>query len=169
MSQYRKQKRRSHPFLKATCYDQAAAIPYRLSNSVPEILLITSTQKKRWIIPKGMISPKEDAASIARQEAWEEAGVTGRLWPVSIGWYEKGKGRRCRIIVYPLEVETVSDLWPEAGFRSRRWFPLEEAIQRASHLALRPILTHLGFLLASGRPLPHLGEEARESLAIPCS
>ena len=54
---------------------QAAALPIKAG----KICLITSSNGKRWIIPKGLIEPGQTAAENALQEAWEEAGLVGSL------------------------------------------------------------------------------------------
>jgi 8-oxo-dGTP pyrophosphatase MutT (NUDIX family) len=48
---------------------QAAALPLRQG----KVCIITSSNGKRWIIPKGLIDPGHTAGEAALQEAWEEA------------------------------------------------------------------------------------------------
>ena len=62
---------------------QAAAIPLRNGR----ICLVTSSNGKRWVIPKGLIEPNQSAGECALQEAWEEAGLTGVLQQEPIGSY----------------------------------------------------------------------------------
>jgi phosphohistidine phosphatase len=66
-------------------YEQSAVIPYRFVGSQLELLLITTLQKKRWTIPKGLIEAELGAAASACQEAWEEAGVTGQVSSSPVG------------------------------------------------------------------------------------
>jgi 8-oxo-dGTP pyrophosphatase MutT (NUDIX family) len=70
------------------------------------------------------LSPAESA----RKEAWEEAGVIGEVSRTPVGTYEYEKwGGNCTVTVYLLEVEKVSDDWPESKMRRRRWMSIGEA------------------------------------------
>lgn len=88
---------------------QYAAICYRRTgeSSCPiEILLITSRGTGRWVIPKGWPMGKKKPHEVASQEAWEEAGVRGRVRkrlgvtsPMSRGSMTVSSSRqRCRFI-----------------------------------------------------------------------
>ena len=70
---------------------QAGAIPVRERKDGPEVLLVTSVNKGRWIIPKGVIDPGFSAEETAESEAREEAGVSGRLHLPSVGRYRNLK------------------------------------------------------------------------------
>ena len=65
---------------------QYAALPYRTdAQGKLEILLITSKERRRWVIPKGNpISSMRNYETAAR-EAFEEAGVEGGIAPESVG------------------------------------------------------------------------------------
>jgi len=58
---------------------QAGAIPYRMADGKLEVLLVTSRETGRWVIPKGHIDDGMTPQTAASQEAWEEAGVTGEI------------------------------------------------------------------------------------------
>ena len=62
---------------------QAAVIAMRQG----QICLITSSSGKRWLLPKGHLEQGEDLQDTARHEAWEEAGVLGRLRDRPVGRY----------------------------------------------------------------------------------
>ena len=118
----------------AASKQQYAALPWRLAPDF-EILLITSRETKRWIIPKGWPVPGHSAAESAAQEAYEEAGIRGQMKAEAIGQYGYSKrlrGRtkkRFRVDVFALEVTEVLDLWPEAHERTRQWFsPADAAV-----------------------------------------
>lgn len=53
---------------------QAAAIPYEVHDGRVEVMLLTSRNTRRWIIPKGNIEKGETALKAAAAEAFEEAG-----------------------------------------------------------------------------------------------
>src|SRR5262245_66422734 len=97
---------------------QAAALPVREGKVCP----ITSSNGKRWVIPKGLIDPGHTAGESALQEAWEEAGLVGVLstHPVGSYLYEKW-GSTCHVTAFRMQVTQAYDEWPEKGLRQRRW------------------------------------------------
>src|SRR3954470_19706124 len=110
---------------------QSAALPYRLRRDGRglEVLLVTSMSKGDWIIPKGLVEPDLTPYDSAAKEAWEEAGVTGRVGTAAVGSYEYDKwGGVCVVAVYDLEVEQSHDAWPECFDRKRRWVTVDEAV-----------------------------------------
>jgi hypothetical protein len=72
---------------------QFAALPWRLSEGgTRQVMLLTSRETGRWIIPKGWPMKKRTPAEVARQEAYEEAGLIGHIVdkrPVGTFHYEK--------------------------------------------------------------------------------
>lgn len=130
-------------------YDQSAVIPYRLKAGEPEILLITSRKRKRWVVPKGVIEPFLSPAESAAQEAWEEAGLVGRVSAEPVGNYRYQKwGGICTVQVFLMEVETVLEEWPEANLRQRRWMSPEMAARAVSEEKLSQLIRSLPGLLA---------------------
>ncbi len=129
-------------------FEQSAVIPYRLKNEQLQVLLITNRKGKRWIIPKGLIetylTPQESAA----KEAYEEAGIRGKVLPDLWGiyYYEKWGGV-CRVQVFLLEVETLYIDWLEASFRQRQWFQLEAAIKVIQETEIKQMLEKLETLV----------------------
>jgi 8-oxo-dGTP pyrophosphatase MutT (NUDIX family) len=114
---------------------QYAALPWRQAPGF-EILLITSRQTRRWVIPKGWPIPAHSAAGTAAQEAYEEAGIRGEMTAQAIGYYgyskrlRGGAKKRFRVDVFGMEVTEVLDQWPEAHERARQWLsPAEAAIR----------------------------------------
>ena len=111
-------------------YSQAAAIPFRIAKGKVKIMLITSNRRKRWIVPKGVIEDWQSAKEAAREEAYEEAGVRGKIIGSKIGNYEYTKwGGTCRVDVFLLRVEEELKEWPEAEFRKRRWTDIPQALK----------------------------------------
>jgi 8-oxo-dGTP pyrophosphatase MutT (NUDIX family) len=97
---------------------QAAAIPLRGG----KICVITSSNGKRWVIPKGLIEPGQAAGETALQEAWEEAGLVGTLHPEPVGSYLYEKySNTYHVIVFVMDVTDVAQNWPERGLRQRSW------------------------------------------------
>jgi 8-oxo-dGTP pyrophosphatase MutT (NUDIX family) len=112
---------------------QVAALPYRQTDAGGvEFLLITSRETARWVIPKGWPMKGKEDRDAAAQEAWEEAGVRGRIGKRAVGRFEYDKilpdGRlRCSVAVFPLAVELTDFAWPEFGERRRRWLLPQDA------------------------------------------
>jgi len=103
--------------------------------------LVTSSNGKRWVIPKGLIEPGQTGGETALQEAWEEAGLVGSLRPEPIGSfiYEKWCGV-CHVTVFVLEVTEMKQDWPERALRQRIWTTPSGAIERLDDAGLVDIL-----------------------------
>ena len=116
---------------------QAAAVPFRHSDGVVEVCLITTIKAGRWTVPKGFIDPGATAPETAAREALEEAGLQGRVVGGPVGYYDITKlGGRYRVAVYVMRVDRVNDSWEEQAVRQRRWTTVPEAEEL---LAGRPI------------------------------
>ena len=84
------------------------------------MLLVTSRETKRWLIPKGWPIKGKKPHKAAAQEAEEEAGVKGEIKNKPLGYYDYWKRRAehfdlCRVKVYPLEVSKQLKTWREKG------------------------------------------------------
>ena len=107
---------------------QYGALCWRTTSSGIEVLLITSRDTGRWIIPKGWPMPGLAPEAAAEQEAWEEAGVEGVVNPMCVGRYGYLKcltpeaQMPCSVVVYGLRVSRMADSFPEADERRRQWF-----------------------------------------------
>jgi ADP-ribose pyrophosphatase YjhB (NUDIX family) len=86
-----------------------------------EILLVSSRDTGRWIIPKGWPMNRETPAAAAAVEAWEEAGVRGRAYETCVGhysyhkWIDEELSLPVVVAVFPLEVLRIDDDFPEAA------------------------------------------------------
>jgi 8-oxo-dGTP pyrophosphatase MutT (NUDIX family) len=124
---------------------QYAALPYRIEARQVRILLITSRETRRWVIPKGWpmagLKP-QDAAAV---EASEEAGLIGSIDDTPLGSYrylkrlKRDQTLAVQVIVFPLRVEGQVATWKEQGQRTYRWF----AYRRAASLVAEPSLRRL--------------------------
>ena len=124
--------------------EQSGVIPYRIMDGKMEVMLITSSASKRWVIPKGLIEPNMTPEDSAAKEAWEEAGVLGLVFPNLMGTYEYYKsGCTWQVDVFLLQVETVVENWPEAYKRKRQWVSIPKAIKRVDEPELKLILGNL--------------------------
>lgn len=126
---------------------QYAALPWRRTgDGEVEILLITSRETRRWVIPKGWpIRGKKPGPSAAR-EAFEEAGVEGEVSakPVGVFHYDKrlrsGRLQHIRAPVYALQVARELDAWPEKAERDREWVSPDEAAERVGEPELKALI-----------------------------
>jgi len=129
---------------------QYAALPFQIEGPQVRILLITSRDTKRWVIPKGWpvtgLKPQEAAAA----EAAEEAGIIGHVEPAPLGSYRylkriKGKpGVAVQVIVFPFLVEDYRETWKEQGERSFQWFRFQEAASLVAEPSLRRLIQEFG-------------------------
>jgi 8-oxo-dGTP pyrophosphatase MutT (NUDIX family) len=113
---------------------QYAALPWRrTADGEVCVLLITSRETRRWVIPKGWPMKGRTPAEAAAQEAFEEAGVTGRTDAQPLGAYDYGKRLRqglvqdVRVLVFALEVTAEQPAWPEQAQREKLWTSPAEA------------------------------------------
>jgi 8-oxo-dGTP pyrophosphatase MutT (NUDIX family) len=126
---------------------QVAALPFRVGpDGGIEILLITSRDTGRWIIPKGWPMIGRKAHRAAEREAYEEAGLEGRIAASPVGRYryekrfDEGRALPCLVRVYPMRVEAQHERWPERDQRTLRWFPPEEAARLVHEDELQRLL-----------------------------
>jgi 8-oxo-dGTP pyrophosphatase MutT (NUDIX family) len=121
---------------------QVAALVFRISEQGRlEILLITSLGTGRPVIPKGWPMKGLRDYAAAAKEAYEEAGIVGKIGHKSIGRYEylKRMASTFEVVsvdVYPLRAARQRKAWPERGRRELGWFTLEDAASMVSEPAL---------------------------------
>jgi 8-oxo-dGTP pyrophosphatase MutT (NUDIX family) len=108
--------------------NQAAAIGFRRTADGIEVCLIRRRGSRFWGIPKGWIEEGDSEQDTVLNEAWEEAGIEGRVIGESVGLYAYAKyGGQHTVAVYLMEVHDSHDDWDERSLRVRRWTSLEEA------------------------------------------
>jgi len=109
--------------------EQAACVPYRPVEDGYQVLLIT-TRRGKWTLPKGIVDPGETPEETACKEAFEEAGVRGEIDGDAIGGFTYSKwGEELTAQVYLLKVHETLDRFEEEEFRDRRWLERDEALQ----------------------------------------
>lgn len=126
---------------------QYGALCYRAGEAGGvEILLITSRDTGRWVLPKGWPMRGRTGPECALREAFEEAGVVGDVGAAPVGIYSYNKviephvGRTCAVTVFPVAVRKLRDSFPERGQRRRQWFAQQEAASLVAEPELRAIL-----------------------------
>jgi 8-oxo-dGTP pyrophosphatase MutT (NUDIX family) len=126
-------------------FRQAAALPFDSSHPQGRFLLITSLGTRRWILPKGNIEPGLTARESAEFEAFEEAGVIGRVAGSSIGTFtydktDDGEPMTHHVKVFPLEVRQMLERYPDSDLRKRQWMTPSEAAAAVDEQALKDLL-----------------------------
>jgi 8-oxo-dGTP pyrophosphatase MutT (NUDIX family) len=113
---------------------QIAALPYRTDeDGAPQVMLVTSRETRHWVIPKGWTIKGLKPFEAAAREAYEEAGLVGRIvgkQPIGSFKYEKLLPENrllCEVQVFLLHVDNQLDDWPEKEQRETRWFDPDEA------------------------------------------
>lgn len=128
---------------------QAGAIPFRRSAEGLQVLLITSRDRGRWVIPKGGIKKGFTPAQAAEAEAYEEAGVKGSLSPDPLGKFtytkltRNGVFRAATVLVYAMRVEKQLEKWPEQAQRRFKWMPIAEAVALVQEDGMATLLLRL--------------------------
>jgi phosphohistidine phosphatase len=122
-------------------YIQSGVIPYRIKDGKLQILLITSTRSRKWIIPKGVVEPDMTPQESGAQEAFEEAGVSGDVCENPVGSYQVKKwGGDCTVTLYPMMVTRVYDEWLEDSVRKRKWVKADSVSEKISNSAMREVV-----------------------------
>ncbi len=125
---------------------QSGALCWRMHRRRVEVLLITSRDTGRWVIPKGWPKDGMTAAEAAASEAWEEAGVGGHIGPEPLGLYAYDKRRPakpplpCVVSVFALRVTSLATRFPERRERRRKWFTAAKAAEIVAENELRALL-----------------------------
>jgi predicted phosphate transport protein (TIGR00153 family) len=145
---------------------QIAALPYRTTGNAGtgvgsvQIMLVTSRESRRWVIPKGNQESGLAPHAAAAAEAEEEAGVCGQVCPTPLGSYryrkKRGSGASLMIDVdvFPMVVTRELSHWKEQSQRERRWFSLGDAAAAVDEPDLRELIKSFsasGFKAAARR------------------
>lgn len=130
---------------------QVGALCWRISRTRDlQVLLVTSRETGRWVLPKGWPVPGLTDPVAAAREAWEEAGVRGPVGAAAVGAYDYDKVLdrdlpgpptvACRVTVYPLAAGKRQHRFPEAGQRRVKWFPRDKAAAKVTEPGLAAII-----------------------------
>ncbi|WP_299695007.1 NUDIX hydrolase [uncultured Tateyamaria sp.] len=129
---------------------QIAALPVRWdSKGRARVLMVTSRDTGRWVMPKGWLMDGKKPWHAAKIEALEEAGAIGFVSDRAIGHYHYtkrlGGGRKvvCRVTVYPMIVDRLKRRWKERKERKRHWFALRKAAKLVNETELTALLRTL--------------------------
>ena len=148
--------------------NQIGALCWRPHGTGHEVLLITSRDTGRWIIPKGWLvpvaattsPPTTTPADTAAREAWEEAGIEGSPEEEALGYFayrkglDEGRAIPCVVEVFALKVDRLTDRYPEKGERRRKWFRPEKAAKKVDEPDLRQLILSFAPPAEEGRRKP---------------
>lgn len=134
------------PMLRRPRRLQMAALCHRGEGRNRRYLLVTSRDTGRWIIPKGWPIRGLNASETALREAWEEAGVAKACVETDpIGSFDYDKGRKngfdvpVTALVYSVAVNDLSEDYPEACERERKWVTADAAAELVNEAELKSI------------------------------
>ena len=131
---------------------QVGALPYRRTDSGElEVMLVTSRTSRRWIIPKGWPMKHLAPSAAAAREAFEEAGVRGKIKPRPLGSFiyrkrpddDKAPDATCQVTVFALRVDRQARAWPERGQREALWLAAADAARQVEEPGLRELIVAL--------------------------
>lgn len=128
---------------------QIAAMPLRWKGDDVQVLMITSRDTGRWVVPKGWTMKGVDPWDAAAIEALEEAGAKGHIAREPFGTYgydkvlDDGAAVPCRVMVYPMIVSRLKSDWKERDERRRRWFEVGRAAELVDEPELAALLRQL--------------------------
>lgn len=130
--------------------EQIAALPLHWDKKGRlSVLMVTSRETRRWVMPKGWQMDGKKPWVAAEIEALEEAGAEGHIGSEVLGVYHYDKrigGGRvipCRVTVYPMIVDRLRKRWKERDERKRRWFTPKAAARRVNEPELADLLLSL--------------------------
>lgn len=124
---------------------QFGALCYRVKNGELQFCLVSSRGTGRWLVPKGWPMDGETPGQAAATEAWEEAGIEGRVRHRPLGVYSYFKTHNtdampCVVVVFTLKVKKAHSRWPECKERQRRWVPRRKAARMIDEPELRQMI-----------------------------
>ncbi|NGM35615.1 NUDIX hydrolase [Methylobacterium sp. DB0501] len=130
---------------------QVAVLPVRAGpDGALQVMLITSRETRRWVVPKGWPMKGLKNYEAAAREAYEEAGLIGRVGRRALGSYfyhKRLKSRDmvlCQVQVFRLDVRKQLKTWPEQSEREGRWFSVPEAAEAVTEAGLAALIRAAG-------------------------
>ena len=118
---------------------------------------MTARGSGRWLIPKGNIDAGLTPAQAAAKEAYEEAGIRGKITTdTPLGFFTSFKALKSEqekkpvtVEVYALLVERQLKRWPEHREREICWMSVSDAAKSVKDAGLTQLLLRLKEILES--------------------
>lgn len=106
---------------------EIGAFPFLQKKEKIQVMIITNTSGKSWILPKGHPEEHLSKSQVAELESYEEAGVKGKIVNTKLR-EEFNREEGGTLVIYPLLIEKILDEWPEQDIRERRLVSIKEAL-----------------------------------------
>jgi len=110
----------------------AGVVP--LNEAKTHVLLIQSTRRAGWVLPKGGWESDETCTEAAEREAWEEAGIVcnvdydlGQISEARTAKQISKNAPKALYQFYQVTVTREEAEWPEKHKRNRQWATYTEA------------------------------------------
>ncbi len=123
---------------KKSKHERIAVIPVTKDKKKLKVYLVTSRKKHKWIIPTGKLERKHSNREVALLEAFEEAGILGKLdkhFKVE-GSEQQGKHSK-ELTVFLLHVKRELKRWPEFKERKRKKVDLKKYLNSIRNKKVR--------------------------------
>lgn len=126
----------------------ALCFRFKADGTEIEILVITSRETGRWVLPRGWPMKRKKPHQAAAIEASEEAGVRGITNKTPIGRYvylkefEDGNVAPIMVEMYQVKVTKVRNDFKEKGQRILAWVSPDEAARRVREVELKSMLVN---------------------------
>ena len=138
-------------------YKQIGALCFKIEEKKLKILLVKSRRSKRWVIPKGWKLATMNSRMSVAVEAWEEAGVQGKVSKRPVGFYHYRKSDKnasffsCEVKVYSLNVLKLKKKFPEMSERKSKWFSCKDASMMVDEPELKKIILKFQKIITNER------------------
>ncbi|TGO33128.1 hypothetical protein BHYA_0264g00010 [Botrytis hyacinthi] len=110
----------------------AGVVP--LNEAKTHVLLIQSTRRNAWVLPKGGWETDEECIQAAQREAWEEAGIVctvdydlGQITETRTAKQISKNAPKALYQFFQVTVTSEETEWPERHKRNRKWATYSEA------------------------------------------
>ncbi len=119
---------------------RVAVVPVVMNKTKRQVYLITSRQERQWIIPTGKREKKLSNRQVAALEAFEEAGILGKLdkhFRERVLLHSPSGKRKRKTTVFLLYVKRTLKYWPEIRERKRKLVSMKEYLKSVSSKTLK--------------------------------
>ena len=119
---------------------RVAVVPVVMNKTKLKVYLITSREERQWIIPTGKLEKKLSNRQVAALEAFEEAGILGKLdknFRERVSLHSPSGKRMRKTTVFLLYVERILKYWPEIRERKRKLISMKKYLKSVSNKKLK--------------------------------
>lgn len=119
---------------------RVAVVPVVMNKTKLKVYLITSREERQWIIPTGKLEKKLSNRQVAALEAFEEAGILGKLdknFRERVSLHSPSGKRKRKTTVFLLYVKRILKYWPEIRERKRKLISMKKYLKSVSNKKLK--------------------------------